>query len=95
MAHSNSHIGVAWHICVPIEFLHNKEMQVSSNGMHRLLVYQFLIATKYKCSQTEKPFPIVGLIDALETSDLKWRARIEAGFPQCMDTAEAFMKGAG
>ena len=95
MAHSNSQIGVAWHICVPIEFLHNKEMQVSSNERHHSLVYQFLVATKYNCSQTQKPFPIVGLIDALETSDLKWRVKIEAGFPQCMDTAEAFMKGAG
>lgn len=69
-----------------------------ANSLNRSAVYQFLIATKYKCSNSEKPFPIVDLIDALHTihqTDLEWRARIEAGFPECMDKAEAFMKVAG
>ena len=91
MAPSDSQVGVAWHTCVPTRFLHNKEVQVSSDKKSRKAAFQFLVATKYKCSLNKEPFPIVKLLDAPYTCDFEWRARIQAAFPECMDKADEFM----
>lgn len=76
----------------------NYGMQVPADKHARAVVYQFLVATEHKCIITQRPFPLVDILDSLckeAATEPAWRAKVEAAFPECMDKAKEFMEIVG